>query len=464
MPQRPSTRNAFSLLLLAALLAVLWRVLPSPPLPQAPDTPWPPGTRFDALLADMDDDPAQQQLRQRLQACTKQPARPHPLAIGHRGAPLRFPEHSRESYIAAAALGAGRIECDVWFTADGELVCRHSACDLHSTTNILLTPLAAKCASPFSPALLAPGSDRALRKAGASCCSADLSLSEFKSLRAGRYRANPAAHSVAEYLHIEPLSGDQPFSDHGGLLSHADSIALLQSLGVAMVPELKAGPGSVGLPDSLRGKRLSQRLIGEYRDAGVPPEQVFLQSFDLDVVLGWIRDYPDFGRQAMWLDGRYRDPEFDHRDPASWSPGMQELAAMGITTLAPPLWVLLDLDLFGNIIPSRYTIEARAAGLSLVTWTLERSGSLRSANGRGGGWYYQSVNGLNGWRPGVIYTDGDQIVVLDALVREAGVSGIFSDWPELPSRYGNCLLPNQSPILPTTHFEQADIDGKDSGS
>jgi len=48
-------------------------------------------------------------------------------------------------------MGAGILECDVTFTKDLELVCRHSQCDLHTTTNILTTPLAAKCSVPFSP-------------------------------------------------------------------------------------------------------------------------------------------------------------------------------------------------------------------------------------------------------------------------------------------------------------------------
>jgi len=52
-------------------------------------------------------------------------------SIGHRGAALQFPEHTVESYRAAARMGAGIIECDVSFTADAELVCRHAQCDLH---------------------------------------------------------------------------------------------------------------------------------------------------------------------------------------------------------------------------------------------------------------------------------------------------------------------------------------------
>jgi glycerophosphoryl diester phosphodiesterase len=51
-------------------------------------------------------------------------------------------------------MGAGIVECDVTFTKDKELVCRHAQNDLHTTTNILATPLAAKCVQPFTPATL----------------------------------------------------------------------------------------------------------------------------------------------------------------------------------------------------------------------------------------------------------------------------------------------------------------------
>lgn len=37
---------------------------------------------------------------------------------------MQFPEHTLESYKAAALQGAGVIECDVTFTKDRELVCK----------------------------------------------------------------------------------------------------------------------------------------------------------------------------------------------------------------------------------------------------------------------------------------------------------------------------------------------------
>jgi hypothetical protein len=54
---------------------------------------------------------------------------------------------------AAATMGAGICECDVTVTKDRERVCRHSQCDLATTTNILTIPeFAAKCSKPFTPA------------------------------------------------------------------------------------------------------------------------------------------------------------------------------------------------------------------------------------------------------------------------------------------------------------------------
>ena len=111
------------------------------------------GPRPYFLVEDMDEG----KLKTELQECTEGPFKRTDFSIGHRGAALQFPEHTKESYVAAARMGAGIIECDVTFTADRELVCRHSQCDLHTTTNILAIPeLADKCSEPFTPAEFDP--------------------------------------------------------------------------------------------------------------------------------------------------------------------------------------------------------------------------------------------------------------------------------------------------------------------
>ena len=106
-----------------------------------------------------------------------------------------FPEHSREGYMAAARMGAGIIECDVSFTSDRELVCRHSNCDLHYTTNILATDLAGKCSEPFTPYDPKTGTD-----ASAKCCTSDITLNEFKSLCAEMEATTFNAVNTSEYM------------------------------------------------------------------------------------------------------------------------------------------------------------------------------------------------------------------------------------------------------------------------
>jgi glycerophosphoryl diester phosphodiesterase len=137
-------------------------------------------------------------LKARLEQCAArtQKYKHHDFSIGHRGAGLQFPEHTRESYEAARRMGAGILECDVTFTADGELVCRHAQCDLHTTTNILATPLAAQCAVPFTPATFDAGGNR-VTPATARCCTSALTLGEFKSLE-GNMDARDANATTVE--------------------------------------------------------------------------------------------------------------------------------------------------------------------------------------------------------------------------------------------------------------------------
>jgi glycerophosphoryl diester phosphodiesterase len=122
------------------------------------------------------------ELKSKLARCGTGPFRKTSFSIGHHGAPLQFPEHTVESYRAAARMGAGILECDVTFTRDKELVCRHSQCDLHTTTNILEIPLAEKCTQPFTPAQF-DASGNLIQEASARYCTSDITLDEFKSLK-----------------------------------------------------------------------------------------------------------------------------------------------------------------------------------------------------------------------------------------------------------------------------------------
>lgn len=363
-------------------------------------------------------------LRKVLEACG--PERPYTVrdfSISHRGAPLQFPEHTVEGVKAAARMGAGIIECDVAFTKDRQLVCRHAQCDLHMTTDILSRPaLAAKCSRGFQPADPATG-----RKASAQCCTSDLTLAEFKTLNGKMDASDPNATTLDAYMNATPRWRTDLYATTGTLMTHKEYIALVKSLGRKFTPELKAPEVPMPFDGSYTQDHYAQQLIDEYKEAGVPPAHVFPQSFLLRDVLYWLRAEPEFGRQAVLLDER-SGGRFDTARPETWIPSMAELAGQGVRILAPALWMLVAPGPDGTIVPSAYAREAKKAGLDLIAWSLERSGPLKG----GGGWYYQSVKPL-------IDRDGDMLTLLDVLHRKVGVRGVFSDWPATTTFYANCI-------------------------
>lgn len=126
------------------------------------------------------------------------------------------------------------------------------------------------------------------------------------------------------------------YSTCGTVLSHQESIDLFQELGVKMTPELKSPSVEMPYQGFYSQEDYAQQMIDEYKEAGVPPARVFAQSFNLDDVLYWLEHTPQFGKQAVFLDGRYEDPAFDHTNPKTWSPNMRQLADSGVNIIAPP--------------------------------------------------------------------------------------------------------------------------------
>ncbi|MEM9598290.1 MAG: glycerophosphodiester phosphodiesterase family protein [Acidobacteriota bacterium] len=369
-------------------------------------------------------------LKRELEEC-KGPFEAHPFSIGHRGAPLQFPEHTRESYVAAARMGAGILECDVTFTRDGELVCRHAQCDLHTTTDILTRPeLASKCSEPFRPAKL--GNDgTVLEPARARCCASDLTLREFKTLCGKMDASDPAAQTAEQFQGGTANWRTDLYSTCGEVLSHRESIELFQQLGTGMTPELKvADPGDVarvfGGPKTR--EVYAQKLIDDYRRAGIPASRVFAQSFQLDDVLYWIENEPEFGRQAVLLE----DGPIPHPDPQRH---LEALASEGVRIVAPSMPMLLTTGADGGIKPSEYAAAARGVGLDILSWTVERSGRLTEDVVQGGNtYYYQTVERA-------LADDGAVFEMIDVLAQDVGIRGLFSDWPATTTFYANCKLP-----------------------
>ena len=360
-------------------------------------------------------------LKSKLRSCARNTPKSTTFSIAHRGAPLEFPEHTVQSNKAAALMGAGIFECDVTFTKEKQLVCRHAQDDLQATTNILLTNLREKCTKSFSAA---NGTEPAV----AECRTTDITLEEFKSLRGKMDGFNKNAKDIQSYMAGTPAWRTELYSEAGGtLLTHKESIALFKEFGGKFTPELKEAV--VPMPYlGFSQEQYAQALINDYKEAGISPKDVFPQSFNLNDVIYWVQNEPEFGKQAIYLDGRYEQKGFNPAKPEMLRPSMQELYAKGVRYIAPPIWVLLTTGSNGEIIPSAYAKAAKDAGLNIIAWSLERDGPMN----KGGGWYHQSIKSA-------INSDGQIYEVLDVLAQQVGVKGVFSDWPATVTYYANCM-------------------------
>ena len=373
------------------------------------------GPRPFYLVEGMDPGP----LRNKLLQCKDGPFKRTDFSIAHRGAALQFPEHTKESYEAGARMGAGIVECDITFTRDGELVCRHSECDLHTTTNIVATALNDKCSVPWS----GPGSSPR-------CCTSDLTLAEYRSLTGKMDASVPGAATPEEFLGGTASWRTDLYTGRGTLLTLRESIALNEANGVKHTPELKDGDPARILQVFGSQAGYAQAVIDVMEDADVDPRDVWLQSFNRDYVLHWVDEAPQFGRQAVYLDSV--DPTSTPPVPRLTVAQLQALRAEGVRYFAPPMPALLDVNASDRVVPSQYAIDIRNAGFKIIAWTFERS-DLRKGASQAGFYYYFDPEGR------AIRKDSDMYKALDVLARQVKIVGIFSDWPATVTYYANCM-------------------------
>lgn len=377
------------------------------------------GPRPGFLVDDMDEGPLKKELSKCLNS--PKPMKSSSWSIAHRGGGILFmPEHSVESAMAGARMGAGILECDSAFTKDRELVCRHSQCDLHFTTDILKHPeLASKCSEPFTPA--GNGSD-----ASAKCCTSDITLAEFKTLCATMEGYNTSALTAADYNPNTPDWRTDLYATCGQVLSLKDHIDLTNSLGLLHTPELKTPEVKMPFQGNYTQEDYAAQLIDTYREKGVPAKDVFLQSFLYDDILFWLNYDPDFAAQAMYLDNNGDTPETFPNAIKN----LTQYAEDGVKYISAPLPYLVTAE-DGKIVPSDYADKAKEVGLKIIAWTLERSGPLAEVKDNGDFYYMYFADAVN--------NDGDMYNLIDVLWRKIGIVGLFSDWSATVSFYANCM-------------------------
>ncbi|MBC8118449.1 MAG: glycerophosphodiester phosphodiesterase [Burkholderiaceae bacterium] len=402
------------------------------------------GPRPFYLVDGMDEGP----LKHRLMQCKDERFRRTDFSIGHRGAALQFPEHTQESYEAAALQGAGIVECDVTFTKDAQLVCRHAENDLHTTTNILVTPLAEKCTKKFTPATF-DVSGKLLTPASAECRTSDLTLAEFKTLTGKMDASNPSARTAAEFLGGTASWRTDLYTGRGTLMTFRESIALNKRNGVKHTPELKES-----VIDPATGKKRIEEVfknpttrtpqqnyaqaLADVLDAeDVKPRDAWPQSFNVEDVAYWI-DRTSYGRQAVYLlDFNATDPINDIIIQAPYNAMdrtqyFNALKKRGVRIIAPAMPALLAVDANNRVVSSKLAKDLKAMGFDLITWSFERADLRRGA--ANAGFYYDFDP-----QSKAIKKDSDMYKALDALARDVKVLGVFSDWPATVTYYANCM-------------------------
>lgn len=336
------------------------------------------------------------------------------FSIGHRGACLQLPEHTIESYTAAIRQGAGVVECDVTFTKDRQLVCRHAQCDLHTTTNIVTIPaMNAKCTTPWAPGV-AP-----------KCCTSDFNLDEIKTLCAKMDSFGTVNTTAQAYAYGGTADWRTDVYQTGcpKVPTLKESIMLNNRNRVRHTPELKSPEVPMPYQGNYTQQDYAQQMINEYMELNVRPKFVWPQSFNPADVFYWVAN-TTYGDQAVALDGN------DLHNISQSETWLDAIVAGGGRIVAPPMQRLVaatNSSIYG-VIPSAYANAAINRGLDIITWTLERSPPGLK------GYYYSTTEGK-----GVFTNDGDMYKLLYVLAFEVEILGIFSDWPATVTFFANCF-------------------------
>ena len=279
--------------------------------------------------------------------------------------------------------------------------------------------LAAKCTEQFTPYDPVTG-----KAASAKCCTSDFTLAEFKTLCGKMDGANSKAANTAEYIKGTPPFRTDLYSTCGTLMTHKESIKLIDKLGRKFTLELNTPVVAMPFQGTFTQEKFAQKMIEEYKEKNINPRRVFPQSLLYADIQYWLKYEPKFGKQAVFLDALVDEPNGYNLSPAR----LPSVAAGGVRIVAPPQWVLVKLDAAGKIVPSEWALKAHELGMDIITWILERSGPLAT----GCGYCFQSVTPA-------INNDGDTYEMLDVLAGKVGILGIFSDWSGTVTYYANCM-------------------------
>jgi glycerophosphoryl diester phosphodiesterase len=231
-------------------------------------------------------------LKDRLMQCQNGPFYRTDFSIGHRGAGLQFPSTRRVVRGRGAVARHRRVRRHVH--QDGQLVC--------GTPSATCTrrPISCHAAErPVHSIVDRPGRP----EPGAEMLRQRRDTPEFKSLKGKMDASIPVRRLPRAISGRTATWRTDLYTSRGTLLTHAESIQLIKSLGGKFTPELKY-PDNPDRVIAIFGSQqnYAQKMIDEYKNAGIDPKDVWPQSFNIGDILYWIQNEPRFGKQAVYLD------------------------------------------------------------------------------------------------------------------------------------------------------------------
>ncbi|WP_295779813.1 glycerophosphodiester phosphodiesterase family protein [uncultured Microbacterium sp.] len=318
-----------------------------------------------------------------------------PLIIGHRGAPGHLPEHSRGSYLRAIRAGVDAVEPDVVPTKDGVLVVRHEN-EIGSTTNVSVRPeFAARRTTKTVDGELLTG-----------WFTEDFTADELRTLRCRErlpaIRPDSAAHDDAEPV-----------------LLLRDVLALARDGGVGVVLEIKHAAYF-----ARRGFDMAELVRTELSEAGWgdAARPLVIESFE-PLVLARLRERGIPHPLVQLVEAEGTPWDLRERDGGDAAPYASMLAPAGLDALTDEVEgiscdkrSILDPDASGRARgPARFVEAAQSRGLRVYAWTCRPENAFLLPEFRGAG-------GPAAW--------GDYRGEW-AMLRAAGLDGVFVDHPEL---------------------------------
>ncbi len=320
--------------------------------------------------------------------------------IGHRGAPGYRPEHSRSSYDLALELGVDGVEPDIVVSSDGVLVVRHEN-EISGTTDVAdRIEFAARRTTKTVDGAELTG-----------WFAEDFTWDELSTLRC-RERLPKVRPASATF------DDQQPVLRLRDVLDLVREASLAQGREIGVVLEIKHATYFASI-----GWDVAELVDTELREAGWADGALPLtiESFESTVLFG----LQERGIRASYIyllesAGRPFDLLTLHGKSAptyKWtaSPAGLDGLVGRVDGISVDRRMILAPDKLGRLGSSTVVADAHERGLRVLTWTCrpENSFLIGQFRGRGGAAAFGDWEGE--W----------------AVIRDAGVDGVFVDHPDL---------------------------------